>query len=106
MFDISGRPVISNCGFYTKNMSAFLDDQVKPTDMLVKSYIKDTNDFLKKLRDLEDLPEENIICTIYVAGLYPTIPNKESLRFLRNVLEKRSNNNVSTDTLIELIELC
>ena len=33
MFDISGRPVISNCGFYTKNMSAFLDDQVKPIDM-------------------------------------------------------------------------
>ena len=71
----------------------------------VKSYIKDTNDFLKKLRDLPDLTEESIICTIDVEGLYHSIPNEEGLRVLRNVLEKRSSKNVSTDTLIELAEL-
>ena len=70
----------------------------------VKSYIKDTNDFLKKLRDLPDLPEESIICTIDVVGLYHSIPNKEGLRVL-SVLEKRSSKKVSTDTLIELAEL-
>ena len=70
----------------------------------VKSYIKDTNDFLKKLRELPDLPEESIICTIDVVGLYHSIPNKEGLRVL-SVLEKRSSKNVSTDTLIELAEL-
>ena len=73
--------------------------------MEVKSYVKDTDDFLKKLRDLPDLPEESIICTIDVVVLYPSIPNEEGLRFLRNVLEKRSNKNVSTDTLTELAEL-
>ena len=104
-YEIPGRPVISNCGFYTENISAFLDYQLKPVAMQVKSYIKDTNDFLKKLRDLPDLPEESIICTIDVVGLYHSIPNKEGLRVLRNVLEKRSSKNVSTDTLIELAEL-
>ena len=73
--------------------------------MQVKSYVKGTNDFLKKLRDLSDLPQDSIICTIDVVGLYPNIPNEEGLRFLRNVLEKRSNKNVTTDTLIELAEL-
>ena len=73
--------------------------------MQVKSHIKDTNNFLKKLRDLPYLPEDSIICTIDVVGLYPSIPNEEGLRFLRNVLENRSNKNVSTDTLIELAEL-
>ena len=48
MYDIPGRPVISNCGFYTENISAFLDHPFKPTAIQVKSYIKDTNDFLKK----------------------------------------------------------
>ena len=46
-----------------------------------------------------------MICTIDVVGLYPSIPDEEGLRFLRNVLEKRSNKNVCTDTLIELAEL-
>ena len=69
--------------------------------MQVKSYIKDTNYFLKKLRDLPDLPEDSIVFTIDVVGSYPSIPNEEGLRLLRNVLEKRSNKNVSTNILIE-----
>ena len=60
--------------------------------------------FLKN-SDLPYLLEESIICTIDVVGLYSSIPNKEGLRFLRNVLERRSNKNVSIDTLIELSEL-
>ena len=103
MYDIPGRPVISNCDFYTENVSGFLDHQLKLIAMHVKSYIKDTNDFLKKLRYHPDLPEESIICAI--VGLYPTISNEECLRFLINALEKRTNTNVSTDTLIELVEL-
>ena len=97
--------MISNCGFYTEHISAFLNHQLKPIAMQVKSYIKDTNDFLKNLRDLPDLPQDSIICTIDAVGLYPSIPNEEGLRFLRIVLEKRSDKNVSTDTLIELAEL-
>ena len=90
MYNIPGRPAISNCGFYTGNISAFLDHQLKPIAMQAKSYIKDTNDILKKLRDLLGLPEESIVCTIDVVGLYPSISNKKGLRFLRYALEKRS----------------
>ena len=35
------------------------------------------------------LPEKSIICTIDVVGLYPSVPNEEGLRFLRNALEKK-----------------
>ena len=55
--NVPGRPVISNCGFYTENVSAFLDFHLQPLTLEVKSYIKDTNDFLKKLRSLTDLPQ-------------------------------------------------
>ena len=48
--NVPGRPVISNCGFYTENISAFLDFHLQPLTREVKSYIKDTNAFLKKLR--------------------------------------------------------
>ena len=33
MYDIQGRPVISNCRFYTENISAFLDYQLKAIAM-------------------------------------------------------------------------
>ena len=48
MHGIPGRPVISNFGFYTDNISAFLDHQLKLIAVQVMSYIKDTKNFFKK----------------------------------------------------------
>ena len=48
--DVPVRPVISNCGYYTEDASAFLDFHPQPLAQTVKQYIKDINDFLNKLR--------------------------------------------------------
>ena len=61
-----GRPVISNCGFYTENISSFLDFYLQPLAQKVKSYIKDTNHFLRKIKELRQLPEGTILCSIDV----------------------------------------
>ena len=45
LHNVPGRPVISNCGFYTENISSFLDYHLQPLAQKVKSYIKDTNHF-------------------------------------------------------------
>ena len=50
LHDVPGRPVISNCGFYTENISSFLDHHLQPLVQRVKSYIKDTNHFLNKIK--------------------------------------------------------
>ena len=81
--NVPGRPVISNCGFYTENISAFLDFHLQPLTREVKSYIKDTNDFLKKLRSLTDLPSDIILCSVDVVGLYPNIPHDEGVSDLQ-----------------------
>ena len=49
LHSVPGRPVISNSSFYTENISTFLDFHLKPLSKQVKSFVKDTNDFLKKL---------------------------------------------------------
>ena len=46
--------------------------------MEAKPYIGYTNDFLKKLRYLPDLPEDSIIFTIDVVVLYPGISNEHA----------------------------
>ena len=48
LFNVPGIPVISNSSFYTENISKFLDFNFQPMARQVKSFIKDTNDFLKK----------------------------------------------------------
>ena len=71
---------------------------------MVKSYIQDTNDFLRKLKNLSNLPENCILCAIDVIGLYPNIPRDGGLTAVRNALEKRTDQSVSTDSLVELTE--
>ena len=50
--DTPRRPVISNSGDYTENTSAFSEFRLKPLAQKVKSYIKDINDFLRKMASL------------------------------------------------------
>ena len=99
------RPVISNCGYYTKNTPSFLDYHLQPLVQKVKSYIKDTNHFLSKLKSLGKLPQGAILCTIDVVGLYPNIPHSEDLTSLRRFFELSDNKHISSDTFIELAEI-
>ena len=70
-----------------ENISTFLDFHLQPLAQAVKSYIKDTNDFLNKLCSLPKLPSNCISLTVDAAGLYPNIPHKEGLSALRKRLD-------------------
>ena len=96
LFDVPGRPVISNSGYFTENISAFVDYHLQPLARQVKSYIKDTNDFLRKLDGLETLPKDSLMCTIDVVGLYPAV---------EKALERRDDKSISSESLLELTEL-
>ena len=105
LYDIPGRPVISNCGYYIENISSFLYYHLQPLAQKVKSYIKDTNHFLSKLKSIMKLPQGAILCTIDVVALYPNIPHNECLNSFRRFLELRENKQIPSDTLIELGEI-
>ena len=104
LFSVPGRPLISNCGYYTENISAFLDHHLKPLAKAVKSFIKDTNHFLQKLKSLPNLSKDSLLCTIDVVGLYPNIPHDEGLAAVRKRLDQRQDKQISTDSLVELAE--
>ena len=81
LHDVPGRPVISNCSFYTENISSFLDFHLQPLAQKVKSYIKRHKSLFEKIKELGQLPEGAILCTIDVVGLYPNIPHDEAWLF-------------------------
>ena len=97
--------MFSNCDYYTENIYSLLDYHLQPLTQKPKSYIKDTNHFLRKLKSLRKLPQGAILCNIDVVGLYPNILYSEDLNFLQRFLEMRDNKQISSDTLIELAEI-
>ena len=99
---VKGRPVISNCGTITENISEYLDHHLNPSVSQSRSYIKDTNHFLSRLSKLGKIPEGAILCTVDVVGLYPSIPHGEGLEAIREALDRRENPGVATDTLVGL----
>ncbi|XP_057296197.1 uncharacterized protein LOC130625148 [Hydractinia symbiolongicarpus] len=70
----------------------------------ISSFIKDTNNFLRKLRNLPTLPDDVLLCTVDVLGLYPNIPHQDGLAALHRVLDVREDKSVSTETLMDLAE--
>ena len=67
-----------------------------------KSYIKDTNDFLDKVRKLKNLPSNSILVTADVVGLYPSIPHDSGLEALDKALESRIQKIIPSEDLIEM----
>ena len=105
LHNVPSRPVISNCGFYAENISSFLHHHLQLIAQKVNPFIKDTNHFLRKIKSLDQLPEGAILCTIDVVGPYPNIPHEEVLASLRKFLDARTEKKVTTETLLELVEI-
>ena len=100
--NVPGRPVISNCGTPTDKVSEFLEHHLKPVMQNGWSYIKDSGDFLKKIRNVGNIPENAILVTADVVGLYPNIPHNAGLKALSNMLEARERKAVSSDDLVKV----
>ena len=102
MSDVPGRPVISNFGTSTEKASEFLDYQLKTIMQKGKSYIKDSGDFINKIRTIENIPEGAILVTADVVGLYPSIPHEAGLNSLKEALDNRGNKTINTEDLIKM----
>ena len=80
LHNVPERPVISNCGIPTEKASKFLDYHLKPIMHRGNSYIKDSGDFINKIKDLQNIPEGAIVVTEDVVGLYPNTPHEAGLK--------------------------
>ena len=86
--DALGRPVISNYGVSTEKVSEFLDSHMQSMMRKGWSYIKDSQDFINKSRNLGKIPDNAILVTADVVGFYPNIPHNVRLRAMNEALDK------------------
>ena len=104
LYNVPGRPLISNSGTPTENMSEFLDHHLQPVMKGGKSYVKDTNHFLEKLKELGKVPPNAILVTADVVGLCPSIPRNAGLKALHEKLEERNDKSVPTADLVNMAD--
>ena len=104
LYNVPGRPVISNCGTPTEKMSEFLDHHLQPVMKGGRSYVKDTNHFIEKLKELGKVPSNAILVTADVVGLYPSIPHDAGLKALHEKLEERNDKSVPTADLVNMAD--
>ena len=59
---VPGKSIISNCGAPTKKVSEFLGFHLKSIMQNGGSYIKDSNDFKRKIKNI-DIPNDALLVT-------------------------------------------
>ena len=91
LFGIPGQPVILNCGSPTEKVLEFLFHVLKPVMQQSRSYIKDSSDFIKNIKEMKDVPKVALMATADVVGLYPSILHGVGLEALRKTLDDRVN---------------
>ena len=84
--NLSFRPIVAGPICETHRLSNFIDILLQPFSKRVKSYIKDTTDFLTKLPELTD-PNATLV-TFDVESLYTNIPHTLGLDAINFWLQK------------------
>ena len=88
LFNVPGRPDISNCGTPTKNVLEYLDFCLKPIMQNGWSYVKDSSDVKNRIKKLGKLSGNITLVTANVVPLYPRMPHEDGLETLRERLVK------------------
>ena len=104
LFEVPGRPVVSNLGTPMEKVSEFLESELKSVMLEGWSYIKGSGDFIKKLKDTDHISQDAIMVTVDVVGIFPSIPHDAGLKVLRKAFDNRENKKISTDDLTIMAE--
>ena len=105
LFDVPGRPIISDCRTPTKKVSGFLDFHLQPVMKGGRSYVKETQYFLEKLKHLGKDASNSILVTADVVLLYLSIPHEPGLETLYEKLEERVEQKIPSSDLVNMAEL-
>ena len=82
--------MVSSVSSPTEEISAFVDEFLKPIAQELPSYIKYTTHFLQKIDKVGELSEDTYMVTIDVKSLHTNIDNDEGLWAVEEELGKRS----------------
>ena len=103
------RPIVSSIGSPTYNLAKFLTHIVSPLSGKTSSFVKDSRDFVEKVRRLR--PEEgSILVSFDVTSLFTKVPIAEALEVIGRRLEEQETEDrrttLTVDSIKQLLHLC
>ena len=98
-----GRPMVSSIDCHTTKISKYIDNKLQPYVKELKSYVKDSIDFIWKINSMEKNPDNSTLVTMDVRSLYTNIPNKEGVEALETTLKIKKVGTRINSTFLQLV---
>ena len=102
---VPGRPICSSCNHPTANISKFVDEHIKRYVPKTMSYVRDTQHFIKRIKELGPLPENSLLVTLDVSSLYTNIPNHEGIQAVADHIRRDPDKRTIGPFIIRLLKL-
>ncbi len=100
-----GRPIVSDINSESYNVSKFIDHYLKPIATKHDSYIRDTTDFLNKLKTVTANPKA-LLVTLDVQNMYPSIPTAPGVKTVTDAFRENPQTGRPDDEIVQLLKLC
>ena len=100
-----GRPVISSINCHTSKISEYVDYHLQPIVKEIPSYAQDTTDFLRKINQIDFVPDNTYLVSLDVKSLYTNIPNAEGIKSVKTSLENYSKRTASAKVITTFLAL-
>ena len=69
-----------------EKISEYVDYHVQPVVKEMSSYVQDTTDFLRKINQINFVPDNSYLVSLEVKSLYTNIPNAEGIKSVKTSL--------------------
>ena len=99
-----GHPIVSDCSSETYNTAEYLDHYLYPLSIRHASYVKDTYDFVQKVRDTH-VPSHSILFTMDVDSLYTNIDIAGGMRAVQHAFTLYPDVTRPDAELLSLLEI-
>ena len=99
-----GRPIISDCSSESYKVSEYIDHFLQPLASKHDSFIKDTSDFLNKLKQVK-INENSLIFTLDVDSMYTNIDHDSGLAAIKKAFDTNPDPRRPDQHILDLLEL-
>lgn len=99
-----GRPIVSDCSSETYYTAEYLDFYLNPLSIKHPSYLKDTYDFIGKIRSLS-IPLNSFLFTMDIDSLYTNIDISEGIQAVKNIFIKYPDSKRPEKELLQLLRI-
>ncbi len=99
-----GRPIISDCSSESYTVAEYIDHFLQPFASVHASYVKDTTDFLTKLKSIRTKPD-SLLVTLDVDSMYTNIDNEDGLEAVKKAFISQPDSYRSDEHILKLLEI-